>query len=422
MMKRSRSSNSSSKRFSPWTRLIGLALVLGIAAGALALGGCRLLPPVQGINPVPPTGTPLANPPITNPPVGNAPVTSLPRANIVQGAWYTLYFTIPSYPETPADRTGGVDAAVIADFDRAQTTIDAAVFDVRLPSLVDALVRAAQRGVRVRAVVDYQNNKDAKDFTDAVDNLVKGGVQVLKEQRAALMHNKFAVIDQQLLWTGSMNFTPNDVYRNNNNMLRLTNPQLIENYARRFEALFTQRKLQTPAQEVPNPRVTLGNGVIIENYFSPNGGTQKAILQRLKDAASSIRVTAFTFTDSEMASVLKSKTKAGLQVNAVFETRNNTGTGAQFGGLKSAGVDVLQDGNCYTMHSKLMIIDEKTVVMGSYNFTANANRTNDENVLIIDDPALAKAYVDEFNRIYDQAKNPTKCGATPLTTEQNNEQ
>lgn len=397
MTKKSRSSNSGGFTLSPWVILGGVLLVLVIAGASTWFRG----------------GAPQSSPETVQPtvaPIAVLPLTRLSRANVGEGAWYTVYFTIPSYPEKKEERRGGVDEAIVGDFERARNTIDLAVFDIRLSSLVDSLARAAERGLRVRAIVDYEANKDAQDFTDAVAKLEKAGVSVVKNQRSALMHDKFAVIDNELLWTGSMNFTPTDAYRNNNNMLRLKNASLVQNYNQIFQRLFLLRTDKAPSKVVPNPRVQLENGTVIENYFSPNGGAQKAISARLKSAKKSIRVTAFTFTDTEMAKILKAKTKDGVDVHGVFETRNNAGLGAEYADLKRARVDILEDGNCYILHSKLMIIDDRTVITGSYNFTDAANQTNDENLLIIDDPALAKSYVDEFNRLYKQALNPTKCG------------
>jgi phosphatidylserine/phosphatidylglycerophosphate/cardiolipin synthase-like enzyme len=398
MPKKSRSKSLASN-VNPLVLLIGVVVVLLVAGGSAMFSGC--VPNGVIINPPPP--------PVTTAP--DQPTISLPRANVSEGTWYTVYFTKPSYPEKKEERSGGVDQALVADFDRATKTIDVAIFDLRLPSLVDALARATARGVKVRAVVDYQANKDAKEFTDAVTKLEKAGVSVIKNERSALMHNKFAVIDGRLLWTGSMNFTPNDVYRNNNNMLRLDNSSLIQNYNQIFERLFLLRSDNAPSKKIPNPRVELENGIVIDNYFSPTGGAQKAILDRLKAAQTSIRVTAFAFTDTEMGKVLKAKHKDKLQVRGIFEKRNNEGLGAEYATLRRAGLDVLEDGNCYILHSKLFIIDDKTVIMGSYNFTDAANKTNDENLLIIDDPALAQRYIAEFDRIYKQAQAPTACGS-----------
>lgn len=398
--KNSGSSKSAVTGFSPWVILGGILVVLIVVGASAVFGGCTPESiPGEIFGPPPPTTAPLPD----------LPVTGLPRADVAQGAWYTLYFTAPEYPEKKENRLGGVDAAIVADFDRAQTSIDVAVFDLRLSTFTDALVRAADRGVTVRALVDYDANQDAPEFKDAVTKLEHAGISVIKDDRSAFMHNKFALIDNRLLWTGSMNFTPNDVYRNNNNMLRLDNRALIQNYTHMFDRLFMLRGLDVPTKEIPNPRIQLENGVNVENYFSPNGGAQQAIINRLQRAKKSIRITAFSFTDDPMAELLIAKKNQRVQVQAVFETRNNTGLGAEYSKLKKAGIDILEDGNCYILHSKLIIIDDKTVITGSYNFTDAANRSNDENLLIIDDPTLAQSYIKEFNRIYNQAAHPTKC-------------
>jgi phosphatidylserine/phosphatidylglycerophosphate/cardiolipin synthase-like enzyme len=60
------------------------------------------------------------------------------------------------------------------------------------------------------------------------------------------------------------------------------------------------------------------------------------------------------------------------------------------------------------MHHKVIIIDNSTVITGSYNFTASAEANNDENVVIIINPVLAGKYMEEFQRVYKQAQKPTK--------------
>ena len=70
------------------------------------------------------------------------------------------------------------------------------------------------------------------------------------------------------------------------------------------------------------------------------------------------------------------------------------------GGLQS---QVRQDGNPYNLHSKVFIIDRAVVVMGSYNFSKNAEDSNDENVLILHNPDIAEAYYAEWERVWADA-------------------
>jgi phosphatidylserine/phosphatidylglycerophosphate/cardiolipin synthase-like enzyme len=69
-----------------------------------------------------------------------------------------------------------------------------------------------------------------------------------------------------------------------------------------------------------------------------------------------------------------------------------------------AGVDLLEDGNPYILHHKVIILDDEIVITGSYNFSASAAEKNDENVLIIHSPEIAATYLDEYERVVQQAE------------------
>ncbi|MEL7432950.1 MAG: phospholipase D-like domain-containing protein, partial [Chloroflexota bacterium] len=69
-------------------------------------------------------------------------------------------------------------------------------------------------------------------------------------------------------------------------------------------------------------------------------------------------------------------------------------------------LDVRQDGNNGTMHHKVFIVDETTVITGSFNFSSNASRSNDENIMIIRDADIAALYTDEFFRVQSIASRP----------------
>src|SRR5438046_4076647 len=113
-------------------------------------------------------------------------------------------------------------------------------------------------------------------------------------------------------------------------------------------------------------------GAQVEVYFSPEDGVAKHVLQRLEAAKRSIHFMTFSYTADAIADAMVAKVKAGLQVRGVFESQNAGGSGADFGRLKQGGVDVLEDGNCYNLHHKVIVIDEHTVITGSYNFTSSA--------------------------------------------------
>ncbi len=83
----------------------------------------------------------------------------------------------------------------------------------------------------------------------------------------------------------------------------------------------------------------------------------------------------------------------------IFDKSQNNSY-CEFLKLAAAGIAVEWDKNKYNMHNKVFIIDEHIVVTGSFNPTKNGDTDNDENILIIHDAAIAKKFVEEFNRLY----------------------
>jgi len=75
---------------------------------------------------------------------------------------------------------------------------------------------------------------------------------------------------------------------------------------------------------------------------------------------------------------------------------------SQFHRLKQNSIDVRRDGNKNNLHHKVFIVDEKTVITGSFNPSANGDQRNDENMVIIEDPAIAQRFVAEFWKVYSE--------------------
>jgi len=191
-------------------------------------------------------------------------------------------------------------------------------------------------------------------------------------------------------------------------MLRFASRQIAADYTREFEQMFAGRFGTSKRSATPYPRVRVG-GAPFEVYFSPEDGVAKYVVQRLAAAKRSIHFMAFSYTSSTIADAMVAKVKEGLPVRGVFESQNVGGIGSAFRLLRQGGVDVLEDRNCYILHHKVIILDERTVISGSYNFTNSAEKDNDENLVIVDGPALARAYLEEFQRVYAQAQAPTRC-------------
>lgn len=322
-----------------------------------------------------------------------------------------VFFTTPwlIYPDVPEQRSPPpFEQNLIADIDAAQTSIDVATFEYDLLSIADALVRAQQRGVQVRLALDTEGleKPDMEAWYERVD---EADIPISWQEKDAFLHSKFVIVDDAIVWMGSWNITDNDTYRNNNNLIRFTIPAIVENYVTEFSQMDQGAFSNSKESLAPNPWVQ-SEGATIENYFSPQDSIDTAIVERLNAAQNSIRFMAFSFTSDPIAEAMIERHNNGVRVQGVFENRNAHGMGAEFERLEDAGIEVFVDGNCYTMHHKVIVIDNATVVTGSYNFSRRAEETNDENLVIIDAPDLASQYQAEFERVYEQALNPTQCG------------
>jgi phosphatidylserine/phosphatidylglycerophosphate/cardiolipin synthase-like enzyme len=158
--------------------------------------------------------------------------------------------------------------------------------------------------------------------------------------------------------------------------------------------------------DTPYPILTL-NGTQVETYFSPDDDTAARIVALIHQAEKNIYFMAYSFTSDDIAAAMLEQAASGVTVSGVFEEgQYYANTGTEFDRLLEAGLDVRLDGNGRNMHHKVIIIDEQTVILGSYNFSRNAETRNDENTLIIHNPEIAAQFLVEFERVF--AKAPAK--------------
>ncbi len=336
------------------------------------------------------------------------PIANIGSGGELDGGWYQLYFTAPKYPDNRANHKGGLDEKLVALIDTARTSVDVAVYDFDLANLADALARAKGRGVAVRMVTDSDTLNDAKnkEIQAALGKLRAAGIPIVGDGRGPIMHHKFTVVDRQTVSTGSWNYTDGDTYRLNNNMIVIESPELAANYTDEFNEMFEKKRFGPNKDKgVPNPVVTI-DGTRIETVFAAQGPVEERIIATLRGAQRSISFLAFSFTDDEIAQAMLDRRAAGVALAGVFETTGSNTEFSEFGKMKERGVPVYQDGNPWVMHHKVIIIDERIVIFGSYNFSNNAATQNDENLLIVENPDIARAFKAEYDRILALAQNP----------------
>jgi phosphatidylserine/phosphatidylglycerophosphate/cardiolipin synthase-like enzyme len=319
--------------------------------------------------------------------------------SVVSEGWYSVYFTDPDRAGVTSTG-GGPDTALETAIDNARLSIDMAIYDFDLGNIRNALVNAHRRGATVRIVTDSDNLDEPE-----MEALKDAGIPVLGDRREGLMHDKFVVIDRWEVWTGSMNFTFNDAYKNNNNLIRVRSSRLAQDYLAEFNEMFRDDEFG-PGSPANTPYSALSvDGSQLEVYFSPDDGTAGHLIDLVNSARKSISFLAYSFTADDLASAMLARAPAGVTISGVFEEgqyRSNTGT--EYDHFRSSGQDVRLDGNPRNMHHKVIIIDGQIVITGSYNFSASAEKSNDENTLVVHNAEIASLYLSEFRRVFEAAQ------------------
>jgi phosphatidylserine/phosphatidylglycerophosphate/cardiolipin synthase-like enzyme len=357
-----------------------------------------------------------------------------------------------------------LEAQIIAELGQAHSTVDIAIHQLNLPSIAQALIACKQRGVKVRVVLEHRYNQDFPTVAyperlprqdreeyrkwhqsvdengdgtvvlaelnrrDALWMLKEAGIAMIDDtangsKGTAIMHHKFIVIDGQRVVTGSTNFTASDIHGdlddpvtrgNVNHLIVLDSPEVAAAFSEEFLWLWSGRFSRAKPDRLPqqfwvgHSRVTVAFGPSTSQESSIN----LLIAKTLERAQQSIDFALFTFSSPEIALVLAHKAESGMQVRGALDpgfAYRPYSSSLDLWGLRQCpgfsgsiltGVGVALIPKNDKLHHKFAIIDDKIVITGSHNWSANADERNDENTLVIENPTVAAHFHKEFERIY----------------------
>ena len=285
----------------------------------------------------------------------------------IGGGW-RVYFNRPDGSVDRADYADGLDSALADAIDAATDTLDMAAFELNSDPIHTAIARAAERGVMVRIVTDDDHGLN-DNRNPHLRDLAQRGIDVRDDNRSGLMHNKFAVIDGDTVWTGSWNYTVNGTYRNNNNVLTLASAEAARAFQAEFDEMFERAEFGVRSSDEGTVEFAHAGGDI-SIIFAPEADEISALIAEIESAARSIRFMTFVFSLDELAeAMLNQAASRDVLVEGVFENRNSLASWSQLPALHCAGAGVRQDGNRYVLHHKVIIIDGHTVITGSFNFS-----------------------------------------------------
>ncbi len=150
-----------------------------------------------------------------------------------------VYFT-PSYEALDA---------IIDEINSSEKSIDIAVYDFTSRPIARALVRAKNKGVKIRVILDRSANGPGNKYTK-YSFLKENGISVrfaaphIAWDREGLMHNKFAVIDKSVVITGSANWTASAFKINDENVLIIDRLDIANVYEKEFNYLWKRSTIR----------------------------------------------------------------------------------------------------------------------------------------------------------------------------------
>lgn len=313
----------------------------------------------------------------------------------------------------------------------ATTTLDIAVYDMRLSAPLQAIIANALReranaGVAIRIVYDA-DKPDKPALLRGQDPAPSGTgafVQALgyPNRRIGdmkLMHHKYIVRDGALptarVWTGSTNLTDDAWDLEENNILQLAFPTVAQAYARDFQELWDTGELgESGADDGTTATLTFaGQPCAVRVLFSPGCGQMidELVAQRVRDAQRRIRVCSMLLNSGALIGALRDVLRANnVPVDGVYDRTQMLGVFQQWqevphnhwkiGAVQNIIQDAALVGKNSTpysptsphdfMHIKALIVDD-LVITGSYNFSHSAE-LNAENILFLESPAIAATY------------------------------
>jgi phosphatidylserine/phosphatidylglycerophosphate/cardiolipin synthase-like enzyme len=133
-----------------------------------------------------------------------------------------------------------------------------------------------------------------------------------------------------------------------------------------------------------------------EVCFTPGGECTDVVVATIAGAKRQVLVQAYSFTSQPIAKALVDASMRGVDVRAILDKsqRSEKYSGADY--LANSGVPVQIDSVHAIAHNKVMVIDEESVITGSFNFTKSAQGKNAENLIMLRDPELARVYADNW--------------------------
>ncbi len=245
----------------------------------------------------------------------------------------------------------------------AKSNIHLVMFGLSDPTIINILNKKSQDNIKMKIFYDASssNNLDVKPY------------QLFKVKSKGLMHQKILVIDNSLIFLGSANFTTSSLMMHDNLIIGFFSPQI---------AKFLSEK----APFSPGNISTMVGGQEVEVWLLPDFQNKALakIINLIDLANHSIQLAMFTFTHPVLTDSLIRAKNRGVDVKIAIDFQTKKGASCKvIEKLEKEKIEVLFNRDIKLCHHKYILLDKKTLICGSANWTKSAFKNNYDCFLIL---------------------------------------
>lgn len=379
------------------------------------------------------------------------------------GRLLEIYF---NYPGTQPERhrKPEFDVRTAQLIDEARKEVYWAMYGFSRKVIIDAVLRAVRRGLDVQLAGDFGTYMSGGEGYLRFEDLMRRypNAKLISGNSQSIQHNKFMVVDRRYVMTGTGNITDSEIDRNYNAWVIIESRELAEDFINDHQLMMSGRFGHAKERVDYNNVFDVG-GVKVEAYFSPHEDAMSRFLQAVAEARENIYFAIFAFTHDALGRLLIEKhqqftrlnqldggkrhvrgimDRSQLTHNQYVEIYRMAGACGHPYGFQTPGtdknpftatwdvpnatntrchapIDFRIDGNENNnyigdwqagggrLHAKTIAVDVGTpqakLLLGSFNWSPNANNNNDENLIVIHSPAIVERYMEFWRHIYKDA-------------------
>lgn len=338
-------------------------------------------------------------------------------------------------------RDTNLETIILNAIDNAQKTIDISIYSFwgspTADNIKNAIINAKNRGIRIRIIAEnYIANSNSNSYP-YISQIINSGIPVLFDSTTNigygcqynsgyLNHQKFIVIDSQIVILGSFNLTYNALNVDANDLVIINDKNFANRFIKEFEMIWggNENIPNTSHCKFQNYKSNLGNNTFYYNtpivdsmkvFFSPTGNTYNVLASLISKAQSSIYIALSKFTLCNYRDSLYPKKNFSYFVV-------DYGTWNDKPAMNIRGLNITPDPYCTNfpwqppgnilldnvpnnglLHYKFAVFDRYIVLTGSMNWTFSGAYRNDEVVLVIYSNYIANKYFNEFSKRWQEA-------------------